>query len=60
MHLPYGLAIFHDRVGIGGDDEEMGLLEAFVDADGPVARGWAERVYASARADSEPPVVDAD
>lgn len=52
--LPYGLAIFDERVGIGGYDETTGLMEVFVDTDAQVAREWAERVYASVRADSEP------
>ena len=51
--LPYGLAIFDDRVGIGGYDEVTGLMQVFVDTDSPIAREWAERVYASIRADSE-------
>jgi predicted transcriptional regulator len=52
--LPYGLAIFDERVGIGGYDEETGLMQVFVDTDAPIAREWAERIYASIRADSEP------
>lgn len=52
--LPYGLAIFDDRVGIGGYDEDTGLMQVFVDTDAPIAREWTERVYASVRADSEP------
>lgn len=52
--LPYGLAIFDDRVGIGGYDEETGLMPVFVDTDSPIARQWAERVYESVRADSDP------
>ena len=52
--LPYGLAILDDRVGIGGYDERTGLMEVFVDTDSPIAREWAERVYAAVRADSEP------
>ncbi len=52
--LPYGLAIFDDRVGIGGYDEDTGLMQVFVDTDTQIAREWAERVYASVRADSEP------
>ena len=51
--LPYGLALFDDRVGLGGYDEDTGLMEVFVDTDSPIAREWAERVYASVRADSE-------
>lgn len=50
--LPYGLAIFDERVGIGGYDDETGLMQAFVDTDSPLAREWAERVYASIEADS--------
>jgi len=52
--LPYGLAIFDDCVGIGGYDERTGLMQVFVDTDSPIAREWAERVYASVRADSDP------
>ena len=52
--LPYGLALFDDRVGIGGYAETTGLMEVFVDTDAPIAREWAERVYASVRADSDP------
>ena len=52
--LPYGLAIFDDCVGIGGYDEETGLMQVFVDADTHIAREWAERVYTSVRASSEP------
>ncbi|QLG29432.1 transcriptional regulator [Halorarum halophilum] len=50
--LPYGLAIFDERVGIGGYDDESGLMQAFVDTDSPLAREWAERVFASIEADS--------
>ena len=52
--LPYGLAIFEERVGIGGYDETTGLMQVFVDTDSPIGREWAERVYASVRADSKP------
>jgi predicted transcriptional regulator len=52
--LPYGLALFDDRVGIGGYDEVTGLMQVFVDTESTIAREWAERVYASVRADSEP------
>ncbi len=52
--LPYGLALFDGRVGIGGYDEATGLMQVFVDTDSPIAREWAERVYTSVRADSEP------
>lgn len=53
-NLPYGLAIFDERVGIGGYDEATGLMQVFVDTDEPIACEWADRVYASVRADSEP------
>jgi predicted transcriptional regulator len=52
--LPYGLAIFDERVGIGGYDERTGQMQVFVDTDSPIAREWAKRVYASVRADAEP------
>ena len=52
--LPYGLAIFDDRVGIGGYDEATGAMAVFVDTDAAYAREWAERTYAAFRADSEP------
>ena len=51
--LPYGLALFDERVGIGGYDETTGLMQVFVDTDSPIAREWAERVYESVRADSD-------
>ncbi|MBX0297862.1 helix-turn-helix transcriptional regulator [Haloarcula nitratireducens] len=52
--LPYGLAIFDERVGIGGYDERTGLMEVFVDSDSPIAQEWADRVYATVKADSDP------
>ncbi|WP_458209259.1 helix-turn-helix transcriptional regulator [Haladaptatus sp. NG-SE-30] len=52
--LPYGLAIFDDRVGIGGYDETTGTMQVFVDTDAAIAREWAERVYTVYRDDSEP------
>jgi predicted transcriptional regulator len=52
--LPYGLAIFDERVGIGGYDASTGQMEVFVDTESPIAREWAQRVYASVRADSKP------
>jgi predicted transcriptional regulator len=52
--FPYGLAIFDDRVGIGGYDERTGVLQVFVDSDTAIARRWAERVYAVYRDRSEP------
>ncbi|EJN58897.1 helix-turn-helix transcriptional regulator [Halogranum rubrum] len=52
--LPYGLAIFDDRVGIGGYDEETGMMRVFVDTDTTLAREWAERVYDTYRRHSTP------
>lgn len=52
--LPYGLAIFDDRVGIGGYDEQTGAMTVFVDSETAMAREWAERVYAVYRDRSEP------
>ena len=58
--LPYGLALFDERVGIGGYDETTGLMQVFVDTDAPIAVEWAERVYTSVRADSSPLDAKAD
>jgi predicted transcriptional regulator len=52
--LPYSLALFDERVGIGGYEETTGHMQVFVDTNDPIAREWAERVYASVRADSNP------
>ena len=52
--LPYGLALFDERVGVGGYDESTGQMRVFVDTDAPIAREWAERVYRSVRSDSRP------
>lgn len=45
--LPYGLAIFDERAGIGGYDEGTGLMQVFVDTDARIACEWADRVYVS-------------
>ncbi|WP_224335455.1 helix-turn-helix transcriptional regulator [Haloprofundus halobius] len=52
--LPYGLAIFDDRVGIGGYDDETGSMRVFVDTDDGIAREWARRVFEAYRTDSVP------
>jgi len=51
--LPFGLAIFDDRVGLGGYDE-TGLLSVFVDTDAPAAREWTLDRYRDYRAEAEP------
>ena len=58
--LPYGLAIFDDRVGIGGYDENTGAMAVFVDTDAAYAREWAERTYAAFLEDSEPLELEPD
>ncbi|WP_136590049.1 helix-turn-helix transcriptional regulator [Salinigranum halophilum] len=57
--LPYGLALFDDRVGIGGYDEETGAMRVFVDTDAPIARAWGERVYETFKQNSTPVRADA-
>ncbi|MFC7044218.1 helix-turn-helix transcriptional regulator [Halobacteriaceae archaeon GCM10025711] len=52
--LPYGLAIFDDRVGVGGYDEQTGAMRVFVDTDAAIAREWAERTYDVYRSRSTP------
>lgn len=42
--LPFGLAMFDDRVGIGGYDE-TGVLRVFADTANPEVRAWAESLY---------------
>lgn len=43
--LPFGLAIFDNRVGIGVRDPGGRRLQLFVDTDSPAARKWANAVY---------------
>ena len=50
--LPYGLAIFDDRVGIGVRNEETRTLQTFVDTDSPMVREWAEEVFESYRSEA--------
>lgn len=49
---PFGLAIFDDRIGIAVREFDTGVLRAFVDTDDPVARKWADAVYARLTAES--------
>ena len=50
--LPFGLAMFDDRIGLGVRDPETSLLRAFIDTDAPAAREWAEAVYDAYKADA--------
>lgn len=50
--LPFGLALFDDRIGIAVRDPETNALGAFIDTDSPVAREWAEAVYGVYEAES--------
>ena len=50
--LPFGLALFDDRIGVAVRDPETNALNAFIDTDAPDARAWAETVYESYKADS--------
>lgn len=56
--LPFGLAVFDDRVGIGGYDEETGMLCVYVDTDDPDAREWALGEYERYRAEATPATDD--
>jgi predicted transcriptional regulator len=51
--LPYGLALFDDRVGIAGFDEETGMMRVFVDSDSAITRAWAKRVFETYRNNSD-------
>lgn len=50
--LPFGLALFDDRVGIGVPHPAARRLRAFVDTDAPRATAWAEDVFDAYRAES--------
>lgn len=47
------LALFDDRVGIAGFDEETGTMRVFVDSDSAIARAWADRVFETYRDNSD-------
>ena len=51
--LPYGLALFDDRVGIAGFDEETGTMRVFVDSDSAIACAWADRVFETYKNNSD-------
>lgn len=50
--LPFGLALFDDRIGVAVRDPETDALTAFVETDDPEARAWAESVYDCFKAES--------
>lgn len=52
--LPCGLALFDDRVGLGGYDAGTGTLSVFVDTDDPEAYAWGERTFERYRAAATP------
>ena len=56
--LPFGLAVFDDCVGIGGYDEETGMLRVYADTDDPAAREWAFAEYERYRAEATPATDD--
>lgn len=43
--LPFGLAIFDNRIGIGVCERETRNIRVFVDTDSSAVREWAESVY---------------
>ena len=45
--LPFGLAIFDYRIGVGVRDRATDAPRAFVDTDDPEARAWAETIFDS-------------
>lgn len=51
--LPFGLALFDDRVGIGGYDPDVGILSVFVDTDDPDAYAWGERLFERYRTEAD-------
>lgn len=51
-NLPYGLAIFDERVAVASYCETTGALRTFIDTNSPAAREWAEGVYATYRAEA--------
>ena len=50
--LPFGLALFDDRIGLAVRDPDTGALRAFVETDSPEACEWAEAAYGAYRAES--------
>ncbi|MDY6779161.1 MAG: helix-turn-helix domain-containing protein, partial [Halobacteria archaeon] len=42
---PFSVALFDDRVGVGGHDREKGTLEVFADTENEEAYEWGEEIY---------------
>lgn len=53
-NLPFSLAVFDDRVGVGVCAEEGRQLRVFVDTTRPEVREWAEAVYEAYEAEAIP------
>lgn len=52
--LPFGLALFDERIGVGAYDERTGMLSAFVDTDDPDAYVWGQQLYETYRDEAVP------
>ncbi|SER58280.1 helix-turn-helix transcriptional regulator [Natrinema salaciae] len=51
--LPFGLALFDDRVGVGGYDPSVGILSVFVDTGDPDAYAWGEQLFEQYRSTAD-------
>lgn len=52
--VPFGLTLCDDRVGVGVYEQELGMLEVYVDTDDPAAYDWGEDVFEAYRAAADP------
>lgn len=52
--LPFGLALYDERIGVGAYDSDTGMLKIFVDTDNPEAIKWGESLYEYYRNDADP------
>lgn len=52
--VPFGLTLCDDRVGVGVYEQELGMLEVYVDTDDRAAYEWAEDVFETYRAAADP------
>lgn len=53
-HLPFGLAVVDDRVGIGATCPETGILRVFTDTTDPGAVEWGEALFEDYRSEATP------